>query len=340
MKKVSEKAKKILSFVFAAILVAAAVFGAVYYSNAKKDYASNSKNAISMGTVITSKIYGENTASINETVISIIQQLDDVISWREDSSAISSLNKNKVLKSSELAAVVELCNKVSKSSDGAFDITIGNVSNLWGFGTDDERVPTESEIKSALKSVNYETLTVSDGVITCNNGQFIDLGAVGKGYACDMIYEYLSQTDTEGAVVSVGGSIVAYGNRNKLGDKWRIAIKHPRDEQSFIGTVCIDEGFVSTSGDYERYFIKDGKRYHHLLDARTGYPAENGLTSVTIVSDSGILSDALSTACFVLGVEKGTALAEEYGVSAIFVDENENITVVGDVEFEKAQTND
>jgi thiamine biosynthesis lipoprotein len=163
----------------------------------------------------------------------------------------------------------------------------------------------------------------------------LDFGAIGKGYACDLIYAYLSGTEAEGAIVSVGGSIVAFGDYNKKGDKWRIAITHPRDADKYLGVISLDEGFVSTSGDYERYFEENGKRYHHILDATTGYPSESGLISVIVVAKSGIMSDALSTACLLVGEKKAIEILEGAGASAILVDENLNITTVGEIDFEK-----
>lgn len=333
----SEKSKRITSAVIASVLIALCATALIVFNQFKTDYVSQTKNAIAMGTVVTAKTYGEhNTASYNETIVSVINQLEDVISCKKDGTLISSLNKNNTITSNEISDVFNTCNKLSAQTNGAFDITIGNVSALWGFGTDEQKLPEENEIKKALKTTDYKKIQVSGNKITTANGQSVDLGAVGKGYACDMIKTYLEQnSDVKGAVISVGGSILAYGKRNKMGSKWRIAIKDPRDENAFIGTLKIKEGFVSTSGDYEKYFEQDGKRYHHILDARTGYPADSGLISVTIVSDSGLLSDALSTACFILGKEEGTALAEKYGAKAVFVDSEKNITTVGDIEFER-----
>ena len=151
----------------------------------------------------------------------------------------------------------------------------------------------------------------------------------------DMLKSYLSSTDVKGAVVSVGGSILAYGSRDKAGSNWSVAIQHPRKENEFLGVIHLKEGFISTSGDYERYFIKDGVRYHHILDAKTGYPCESGLISVTVVCESGLLSDALSTACFTLGLEKGEKLVEKYGAAAIFVTDDEQIHTVGEIDFER-----
>lgn len=334
--KNTKKMKIILTAVLTVCVVFAAVFGFVY-AEKKKDFSSNDKTAISMGTVITSKLYGDATEKENETVISIINQLDDVISWRKENSVISRFNRDSQVSLPEIADVVETCLAVSKDSDGAFDITIAPVSKLWDFGGENERLPQKSEIENALKKVNYQTVKVSGSVIECEKGQSIDLGAVGKGYACDLVYQYLKQTSVKGAAVSVGGSIVVYGKRNAVGDKWRVAVRDPRDENAVIGVVNLEEGFVSTSGDYERYFEKDGVRYHHLLDARTGYPADSSLISVTIICDNGLLSDALSTACFLLGKEKGAELAKKYGASAIFVDSEENISVIGDVDFQKTE---
>ena len=333
--KEGTKKKIILRSLLAAVIFTAIIVGGFLYNESKTEYDSVSKSAIAMGTVVTAKTYGENTGPENETVISSVNQLDKLISRYEEGSLVDRLNKTNFINSPELSDIVSICNKVSEESDGAFDLTVGELSNLWGIGTENERLPEKAEIEKALKNVGYKSLAVNGAEVKSKKGQLVDLGAIGKGYACDMIKTYLESTDLKGAVVSVGGSILAFGKRNKAGDKWRIAVRDPRNEQAYIGVVQIDEGFVSTSGDYEKYFEKDGKRYHHLLDPRTGYPSGNGLVSVTIVCDSGILSDALSTACFVLGKEKGAELAEKYGVGAIFIDEEMNITTVGDVDFER-----
>lgn len=337
MNKVSSKGKKkkIVTVLLCCVLfLAAAAFG-VYDYNAKKDYDKQTENAVAMGTVVTASSYGESAAKHNKSIIALVQSLEDIISWRVESSQVAKLNESGELDSDELAAVIKKCAEVSENSGGAFDITIGQVSRLWNFGTENEAVPEKKELENALETVGFEKLTVSGEHITKSYGQQVDLGAVGKGYACDLIYSYLQKTKLDGAVVSVGGSIVAYGNRNKAGDKWRIAIKHPRN-QGYIGTVSMENGFVSTSGDYERYFLQDGVRYHHILDARTGYPADSGLISVTVVCGSGLLSDALSTACFILGKEQGMKLAEKYDVGAVFVESDLTVTTVGEIDFEKS----
>ena len=157
----------------------------------------------------------------------------------------------------------------------------------------------------------------------------LDLGAVGKGIACDVVQDYLKkQKEVSGAVIAVGGSILLYGSKAD-GSDWNVAVQNPRGQDGEAMGVLSLSGTtnVSTSGDYEKYFMQDGKRYQHILDPSTGYPADSGLISVTIVSDSGLLSDGLSTACFVLGKEKGEKLLETYGAEGVFIDQNKKVTV-------------
>ena len=157
----------------------------------------------------------------------------------------------------------------------------------------------------------------------------LDLGAVGKGIACDVVQDYLKkQKEVSGAVIAVGGSILLYGSKADSSN-WNVAVQNPRGQDGEAMGVLSLSGTtnVSTSGDYEKYFMQDGKRYHHILDPSTGYPADSGLISVTIVSDSGLLSDGLSTACFVLGKEKGEKLLETYGAEGVFIDQNKKVTV-------------
>ncbi len=157
----------------------------------------------------------------------------------------------------------------------------------------------------------------------------LDLGAVGKGIACDVAQNYLKQQkEVSGAVIAIGGSILLYGSKAD-GSNWNVAVQNPRGQDGEAMGVLSLSGTtnVSTSGDYEKYFMQDGKRYHHILDPSTGYPAESGLISVTVVSDDGLLSDGLSTACFVLGKEKGQKLLESYGAEGIFIDQNKKVTV-------------
>ena len=176
--------------------------------------------------------------------------------------------------------------------------------------------------------------------IAMGAGCTLDLGAVGKGSACDVAREYLKEQDgVQGAVIAVGGSILTYG-RKPDGTAFRVAVQNPDEENgSYMGVIDLTgTACVSTSGDYEKYFVQDGKRYHHILDPATGYPSESGLSSVTVVCPdagewkeyAGLLSDGLCTACFVLGKEKGMELLEQYGMEGVFIDKERQVTVTDD----------
>lgn len=330
MKSKGRTVKILIAAVAAVIALSAAAF---LYSREKR-YDFTEKSFISMDTVITEKIYGENSSTLIAPVFNIVTGLDDTINRFDEESEVYRLNTEGKTSDKSVTEIITAVKKISDEVNGAFDITVGGLSDLWSIGKENEKIPTEKEIAGALKNIDYTKIVTENGTVYHEGGE-IDLGAVGKGFACDLIAAYLSSVGAEGAVVSVGGSILAYGDYNKKGDEWSIAIRHPRNENEFLGVISLDEGFVSTSGDYERYFEKDGKRYHHIFDARTGMPADSGLISVTVVADSGILSDALSTACFIVGAQKGTELIEKYGASAIFVDEEMNVTTVGEISFEK-----
>lgn len=329
------KNKKKVIIVVAAVICVALLTALYFWNyNREKRYDCSEKNAVAMGTIVSQKLYGEGSAKHIEKISTLINALDDEISWREESSAVAKINSGEAVKSRQVTDIIEKCLQVTKDSDGVFDITIGGVTRLWNIGEDSQRVPTKKEIDSELQNVGSDKVSINSNTISVQDGTKLDLGAVGKGAACDNVMTYLKASDIKGAVVSVGGSIVACGKYNKKGDKWRIAIKHPRNENEYLGVISISEGFVSTSGDYERYFEHDGKRYHHIIDATSGYPADSGIISVTVVCDSGILSDALSTACFILGEQKSKSLLEKYNASAIFVDSELNVSVVGDIDFE------
>ncbi len=329
-----KNSKKIISFVLSVVLLIAVCTSVVFYNSLKKRYDSSEKSTVAMGTIVTQKLYGDESSKHISKVIELISALEDKISFRVNGSDVSKLNNGEVLSDSTISSIIEICNSVSEDSSGSFDVTIGKVSSLWGIGEENERIPSGEEIEALLKDVNYENIKLDGNSVSLQGNGSIDLGAVGKGAACDLVKNYLEVSGLEGAVVSVGGSILAYGNYNKAGDKWQIAIRHPRNENEFLGIISLSEGFVSTSGDYEKYFQEDGVRYHHILDANTGYPANSGLVSVTVVCDGGALSDALSTACFILGEEKSKSLLEKYNASAVFVDSELNVSVVGEIDFE------
>ena len=224
-----------------------------------------------------------------------------------------------------------------KNGDAAKD-TDNNTINSIAQNTGDNMVNNEANNTPDNTALNEERLEPTDkktntdesiSSIYIEDQCTLDLGAVGKGIACDVAQNYLKQQkEVSGAVIAVGGSILLYGSKVD-GTNWNVAVQNPRGKDGEAMGVLSLSGTtnVSTSGDYEKYFMQNGKRYHHILDPSTGYPAESSLISVTVVSDNGLLSDGLSTACFVLGKEKGERLLETYGAEGVFIDQNKKVTV-------------
>ena len=224
--------------------------------------------------------------------------------------------------SPDTAKIIGQCIDISDDCGGVFDITIGNVTKLWDFGGNNQRLPSDDEIKTALGSVGYKNVSISGNAVRINKGQSLDLGAVGKGFACDKIKDLLTKGRTKSAVVSVGGSLLIYGNRT-----FPIGIINPDNDKQSMGTLKLKDTCVSTSGNYEKYFEKDGKRYHHILNATTGYPATSEFKSVTVVCSSGLLSDALSTVCYIAGYRKSVDILKEYDAEAVFIFNNNAVKV-------------
>ncbi len=308
--------------------------------NAVKEYEAVNT---AMGTVVTQKLYteGDDVTGDVEQLLSGLEET--MLSRRISGTEVAKLNANAGTDtytevSGELAETLQELSGIYEDSDGALDVSIGALVSLWDIDahaqesyegkTEGYRLPGETEIKEALSCSGFSKIERKDNSFLLPEGMALDLGAVGKGLACDDILSYLEgQAEVKAAVISVGGSILTYGEKPD-GTAFKVAITDPFDTGAYCGYLTLaGNWFVSTSGDYERFVEVDGKRYHHILNPATGYPAESGVKSVTILSKNGMISDALSTACFVLGEEKGRLLAEKYGVEALFISEDGNISM-------------
>jgi len=234
---------------------------------------------------------------------------------RRAEGAIGALNRAGVGNlPEEVLAVLEIARTVAAASGGAFDPTILALTELWSFDTGG-RVPTGPQIEQARSRVDFSRVTVGrDGRVVLPEGFGFDLGGIAKGAVVDLTAEYLLDRGYEDFLIDAGGDILVSGLKQGR-TPWRIAIRHPRDSQAVLGVLAFgrkDERIaVVTSGDYERYFEQDGKRYHHILDPRSGYPADQ-LASVTVIAPTCALADALSTAAFVLGPQEGLELLDEF----------------------------
>ncbi|MBE5844350.1 MAG: FAD:protein FMN transferase [Butyrivibrio sp.] len=299
------------------------------------------QTAFVMGTVFSFSLEGKEDPT--SELLQLGNSLEkDTLSRRVKDSEIAQINasagdENGYPLSEEMEELLTTCFDISKKSEGAFDITLGALISLWDIDgwasgergdAKDFRPPSKADISSALECCGYEKVRIENHRIYLPEGMIIDLGAVGKGLYLDKCRGELSGNIN--GIVSAGGSILTVGEKGD-GSDWKVGITNPFEDGLYATAVLGSDKCVSTSGNYERFVEYEGVDYHHILDPKTGYPAwikdseedsddqKVGVASVTIVSDSGLLSDALSTACFVLGEEKALELSAEYGAEIFII---------------------
>lgn len=279
-------------------------------------------------TVIKITLCGTEDTSILKECFSLMEDYEALLSRTREGSDIWNINHSMgrtVEVAPETADLLEKALCYSELSSGAFDLTIAPVVDLWNFADNkDQIIPAEESIQSALSHVNYQNVMVDGCFVTMKDPESaIDLGAIAKGYIADQLCSFLIKKGITSALINLGGNNLALGT--KPGSQpWKIGIKKPFGGESDLAAILsVDGQSVVTSGIYERYFEKDGKIYHHLLDTSTGYPVDNQLQSVTILSDSSADGDALSTVCFTLGLEKGIELIESIpDTEALFISDD------------------
>lgn len=313
------------TFVLTVVMVLVVV---VYISCSRKETESSRSvqgTTFAMDTAITTTLYGGTEEDLSDTD-RYLTDLGQKLDWRVEGSLTETFNTEHQADFSEFADMIETILDVAEKSNGAFDPTILSVSKLWDFGGDNQRRPSDEEIQTALSHVDHTKLTFSDGILsTTDTDVQLELGAVGKGYAIMEAADMLDRDRIPSALLSAGSSITTFGERPGQ-DGFRVGLRDPRGEaDDLIGVLTVTDLSIATSGDYERYFIEDGVRYHHILDGRTGYPADSGLMSVSVIHENGTLCDALSTAGFILGLEEGMDLMDTYDAMAIFIDTDKNV---------------
>ena len=272
-----------------------------------------------MGSTVTQKIFGGS----NDTKLKVrdaIMALENEISYRKNDSLVYRLDSGETVSDEDLVRLLESAVALSEETDGVYDITVLPVVLLWGFDGDTSsyRLPTENEIAKLLSKVDYRSIKIENGKAHLENGAACDLSAVGKGEACGKAVEIYKADGVTGAIITVGGSVGVYGKKDD-GSLFTVGVRDPFSKNDLIGTLKLTDKFISTSGSYEKYFTQNGKQYHHLLDATTGYPAETGLVSVTVVCDDGGESDSLASACFCVGMEKSLEILKNHSADAVFI---------------------
>lgn len=301
--------------------------------SSEQELSKAERTLFAMNTYMTFTAYGEQAQAALDEVEVLIEKLESLWSVTGEESEIYRANHSSgqtVSVSEETAELISFALEMAQKTGGALDPTIYPVLTAWGFTTDSKQVPSSEQIAELLQNVGYDRIQLEDTSLTIPEGMELDLGAVGKGYTADLVTEVLKEYGVESVVISLGGNIQVIGSRPD-GSDWRIGIRAPWEEGN-LGVLEISDAAVVTSGGYENYFEDDeGNIYWHILDPSTGYPANSGLQSVTIIGKEGRLCDALSTALFVMGAEQAEAYWRENGGfdMLLVTDENEIILTEG-----------
>ena len=271
-------------------------------------------------TVVTVTAYAPQ--EIVDGTLQVIADYESVLSRTVEGSDVWKLNHAEgapVEVHPETAALLRLAVEIGEKSEGAFDATIAPASALWDFSADHPELPDPDALRAAITRVDYRNIVIDGNTVTLQNGAEIDLGGIAKGFIADRVAEYLHGQGVKSACINMGGNVVTIGTKPN-GGLWTVGVRDPNGTPEQSEEVLeLKDAAVVTSGNYERFFLKDGVRYHHILDPNTGMPVSNGLASVTIIGARSDLCDALSTACFVCGEKKSRALLDQYGVRAIFL---------------------
>jgi thiamine biosynthesis lipoprotein len=301
-----------------------------------------------MGTVVTVEIYDKGKEDVLEPAFERIQTLADQITVNEAGSEINSINANAGIQpvkvSKDIFELMDAGNAYSIQSNGSFDISIGPLTDLWRIGFPDARKPTQSEIDAVLPSIDYRQIELNEEeqtVFLKNKGMRLDLGAIAKGFITDQVAEVLKENDVTTAIIDLGGNIYVMGN-NPSGKVWTVGIQDPfAARRETIGVISESNKSVVTSGIYERVLEVDGKNYHHLLDPVNGYPFNNDLAWVTIISSKSVDGDGLSTSVFSKGIEGGLEFIEQFeGTEAIFISTEKKVYITSGLKNNFELTND
>ncbi|MBR5742153.1 MAG: FAD:protein FMN transferase [Clostridia bacterium] len=289
-----------------------ALFGGLFSSCGEE---SAESTLFAMDTAISLRITGKNAGEVMPLLEEELRRLDLLLDAEGDS--LSSLRETGSLSDPEIAGLLAESLRISGETGGAFDVTVEPAVEAWGFRSGNTRVPSDEELLSLLEKTGYESVRIDGDEIALPAGYSVTFGAVAKGYAGDRLRAIAEENGIVSGVLSLGGNVALLGKKDeKAGKGWSVAVRAP--EGGYALTLELSDTNAVTSGSYERYFEKDGVRYHHILDPATLKPAETGLVSVTVVSRNGLLADALSTALFVMGPEGAADYWRSFGEAQKF----------------------
>lgn len=287
------------------------------------------KTLFAMDTVMSISVHSKNSAKQVSEIEKMIFDIDKQLDRKSSDSEIGALNKNGTGEISE--ETLRLINKsleLYEETDECFDITVAPLMDLWGFYEKNYHVPTDNEINSLI--IGSDKIQITDNMVNLNGTQ-IDLGGIAKGYASDVITEYLKSQDVQSAILSLGGNVYALGQKSN-GAAWEVSITDPKDSSRTIGSVLVNDSAVITSGVYQRNFTQNGHLYHHIINPKTGKNPDNNLQSVTVIGPDATECDALSTAFMVMGIDLATEYIKTHtDINAVFIDADGNICITSGI---------
>lgn len=294
---------------------------------ADKNAEPNSRTVFAMDTVMELSAYGADDA-LMEAAEQEILGLESRLSVTDAGSEIYALDHNGLAElSPDTTELMQTALEMCERTDGALDVSIYPVLRAWGFTTGSYQIPTQEEIENLLTQVDYRKVTLENGTASIAQGMEVDLGSVAKGYTGDQVSQLLREGGVTSALLNLGGNVQLVGGKPD-GSDWRVAVQDPESD-GYLGVLSLRDKAAITSGGYERYFVgDDGEVYWHIIDPATGAPARSGLISVTVIGDRGVVCDALSTALFVMGLDKAAEYWRRYGdFEAVFVAEDGSVAI-------------
>lgn len=322
------KNSKIITALVIFLIVLAAIF---YFNNSVKNLegATVSRSEFLMDTIVDLKVHGPKAEEAVKASFEKLEAVENKMSKTIKKSDVYQINKNAAQKWVKIEQstfqVIQKAVEYAQKTDGKFDPTISPLVELWGIGTEKAKIPETEQIKKAKALVDYNNLKLDSNnykVKFAHSGMGLDLGAIAKGYAADEVYKILKSYGIKSALINLGGNVLTLGTK-KDGSRWKIGIQDPRRQRgSVMAALELTDQALVTSGNYERYFEKEGVIYHHIISPETGKPARNNLLSVSIITENSFAADALSTSVYMMGLNRGSKLVESLAeVEAIFVTE-------------------
>lgn len=304
--------RRIGSVLLVIVIVMVSVIAYIRSQRESEKGESVTKQLFAMDTVMSFTAYGYHREEAVNAAMQEIQRLDALLSVGSASSEVSQLNANGTgTLSEDTLQILKSATEVYEDTGGLFDYTIFPLVSLWGFNGDNPHVPEQEKIDDCLSLVDASRVQTDGSTVTLGDGQQVDFGGIAKGYASARVMEVFQEYGVESGMVSLGGNIQVLGSKPD-GSAWRIGIRDPNgSELSYLLLLTVTDCAVVTSGGYERYFEEDGETYIHILDPRTGYPAQSDLVSATVVSTDGTLADGLSTALYIMGLEEAASYWRE-----------------------------